>query len=167
MMLPLLALLLAAPVQPLQKPRAPALSRPLTDAEVRQRVDAYLRAIDVLVEPDEWRALGAGAAPLLEQISHDPAALPTRRAQAVWGLVALAPPRLGALLSALAGAEEEPVAVRLAGVRALPALHDRASLEAALRPLLGGAVNAQVRAAAVEELARRNAHTPPQSTRVP
>ena len=167
MILFLLVALLAAPLLPGRLPRGPALSRELDETQLRQRVDACLRSIDDPITPDEWRALGPRAAVLLEEIVRDPAALPTRRAQALWGLVALVGPSALPSLSALAGREEEPLVVRLAAVRALAALSPLDRLEATLRPLLARDAAPGVRKAAAEELARRCSAAVAPSTRRP
>lgn len=144
-----LAALVAAPV-----PRVPApgefVSRQLTDAELRDRVDTFLRTIDVPVEREQWLALGPRAAPLLEQIARDPSELPTRRAQAVTALAWIGGARVNDLLAGLAASEAEPLGVKLAAVRGL-------ATEAALRPLLQGSLDVRVRAVAAEQLVEKSA----------
>jgi hypothetical protein len=155
--LPLAALLLAA--QPAAAPRraVPLVCHELTAVEVRDRVDSYLRAIDVEIDADEWRALGPAAVPLLESVARDPAALPTRRAHALSALALVAGPASAGLLGAVAAGEDEPLGVRLAAVQGLGAATAGSGLTAALRPILESARDPRVRAAAARQLAERGA----------
>jgi len=157
LVVPLTALLLAA--QPAAAPRraAPLACHELTAAEVRDRVDSYLRAIDVEIDADEWRALGPAAVPLLETVARDPAALPTRRAHALSALALLAGPSSAELLGSIAAREDEPLGVRLAAVRGLGAATAAGGLTAALRPILEAARDPRLRAAAARQLAERDA----------
>ena len=157
LVVPLTALLLAA--QPAAAPRraAPLACHELTAAEVRDRVDSYLRAIDVEIDADEWRALGPAAVPLLETVARDPAALPTRRAHALFALALVAGPASAELLGAVAAGEDEPLGVRLAAVQGLGAATAASGLTVALRPILESARDPRVRAAAARQLAERGA----------
>jgi hypothetical protein len=148
----LLALLLSAPL-PAPPPREPLACRELTDAERRERIDSYLRTIDVPVDPDAWTALGPGAAPVLEEIARDPRALPTRRAQAVSALAIVSGASASALLAELAAREDEPITVRLSAVRGLAAVTAPDRLPDVLRPVLEGARDPRIRAAAARHLA--------------
>jgi HEAT repeat protein len=152
----LAALLLAPPVG--AAPAAPqaAVCLELSTVELERRVDAYLQAIDVAIDPEQWRALGPKAAPLLEQIASDPVALPTRRAQALWGLVHVAGPQASTVLGQLASREDQPFVVRHAAVRGLGQVASPEQLEGALRPIQQNALDARLRAAAAEELVRRS-----------
>jgi len=135
-------------------PAAAPVSQNLTDAELSDRVDAYLRTIDEPVTPDEWRALGPKAIPLLEGIAADPRALPTTRAQALWALIYLEGARASQVLRRAAQEESLPLSVRLAGVRGLAAVTPPETLEQTLRPVLEGANDARVRAVAAERLVK-------------
>lgn len=148
-------LLLAAPPPSLRPAAAPAECRPLGDEELRARVDSFLRALDVPVEPAAWRALGPRAVPLLERAAQEVGALPTRRAQALWGLVHLQGPAATSLAAALAAREGEPLVVRFAAVRGLEAVAPAGALEEALGTLLERAADARLRALSAQVLARR------------
>jgi HEAT repeat protein len=130
-----------------------ALAAPLTDAEVRERVDSWLGAIDRPVPAPAWRELGAAAVPHLEAALRSDE-LPTRRAAAVNGLAAIGGPRARAAILDAANAEEQRFVVRAAALRAAPRLVPRAELAGALRPALEKARSPQVRATAAGVLAR-------------
>lgn len=117
----LVSLLLAAPVAG-AAPGSAARCEVLSGAQVRERVEGLLRAIDVEVAPDAWRTLGAQAIPALEAVVADRQALPTRRARALWGLVHVAGRAAGPVLAARAADAAEAPAVRRAAVRGLAAV---------------------------------------------
>jgi HEAT repeat protein len=129
--------------------------RERTDAELRARIDAYLRTIDVPVDADDWLALGPDAAPMLAAIARDPRALPTRRAQALAALAIVSGPGASPLLGELAAGEDEPLGVRLSAVRGLAGVPAPEKLQPALRPLLESARDVRIRAAAARGLAER------------
>ncbi|HUJ27622.1 MAG TPA: hypothetical protein VLW85_16470 [Myxococcales bacterium] len=123
----------------------------ISDAEVREKANAYLGAIDRAVSADQWRALGPRAAEVLEPIASDPQALPTRRAQAIDGLAAAAPARAAAIAPRLARDAKQPLVVRVAAVHATGGVSANAVAE--LKPVLQGA-HAGLRAEAAEVLSR-------------
>jgi hypothetical protein len=149
------ALLLSAPRLPPVAPASPAVCLDLTDAQLAERVGDYLKVIDVPIDPDQWRALGPRAAPLLEQIVNDPGALPTRRAQALWALVQITGLQAQGQLGRLALREDQPFVLRQAAVRGLAAVAAPGQLEAALRPIMERAGDGRLRAAAAHELVLR------------
>jgi hypothetical protein len=147
-------LLLVSPVPPLA-PASPVVSLDLTDAQLAERVADYLKVIDVPIDPDQWRALGPKAAPLLEQVVSNPGALPTRRAQALWALVQVTGLQAKDLLDRVALREDQPFVLRQAAVRGLAAVVAPGQVEAALRPIMERAGDGRLRAAAAHELVRR------------
>jgi hypothetical protein len=157
--LTLLAALLAAPGPARGRPApadapaaAPAAPLELSDAELRDRVQAYLGAIDRPVRDESWRALGPAAIPhLVAALGSDD--LPTRRAAAAHGLAAIGGDRARAALLEHARAEGEPYVVRAASLRGAARVVSPADAAAALGPVLAGARSALVRAAAAEALA--------------
>jgi hypothetical protein len=153
--LALSALLLSAPhVAPLA-PASPVVCLDLTDAQLAERVGDYLKVIDVRIDPDQWRALGPKAAPLLEQVASDPGALPTRRALALWALVQITGLQAQDLLGRLALKEDQPFVLRQAAVRGLATVAAPGDVETALRPIMERAGDSRLRAAAAHELVRR------------
>ena len=112
------------------------------------QVEALLGAYEG-VAPDQWRALGAAAAPILVSIATDHDALPTRRARSVDGLAALGSGE--ATMRGLANSNREPLIVRMSAVRGLSQVLSQAALIDALRPLLQDA-SSQVRGVAAETL---------------
>jgi len=154
------SLLLALPPPPRNtapaqqaSPQQPAQEQ-LTDEEIRERIDTFLRTIDTRISPEQWRALGPRGAAVLEQIAQDPKLFPTRRAKAVTGLSAIGSPSSSAVLLALAGSPQAPLTVRLAAVHGAADVVPSAQLATALKPVLEGAENPHVRAAAAEVLSR-------------
>src|SRR5438105_1332228 len=85
----------------------------------RRRVDALLGVRDVAVSSEQWRSLGAAAGAILENIASDSNTLPTRRARALEGIVALRTDRLNELLVRFAHSEDEPLVLRMSAVRGL------------------------------------------------
>jgi HEAT repeat protein len=145
------------PIPPVEKeapaPLQPAQRAPADEGEVRESVEALLGS-RAAVSPERWRRLGPRALPVLESIAGDPKALPTRRARAVEGLVALGSSRAPSLLTRLAQSDDEPFVVRLAAVRGAGRALSAPRRLSALRPVLEKAPDAHLRAAAAEVLAR-------------
>jgi hypothetical protein len=156
----LLASLLCA--LPPARPRAPAPAtgpdtapaEQLTDEQIRERVDAFMGTIDTRTTPEQWKALGARGAAMLEQIAQDTKVLPTKRAKAVAGLSEIGESSSSAVLLGLAGSEQAPLTVRLAAVQGAPGVLPQAQVAAALKPVLEGARDGHVRGAAAEVLSR-------------
>lgn len=131
-----------------------AATAPASAEERAALVEAYLGAIDRVVPPEAWRALGPEAVPALAEVAGDPRAMPSRRAAALQGLAALGGEAAEAAHLAQLRAAEAPRIVRLAATRGLGRLLDPARLAAELAPVLdepdGG-----LRRAAAEVLAER------------
>lgn len=87
--------------------------------ELRERVDGLLGAYRA-VTVAEWRALGPEAAPLLDRVARDRAALPTRRARALAALGAVRAAAAGPLIRELAAERTAPPVLRCAAVDAAP-----------------------------------------------
>jgi HEAT repeat protein len=151
----LLATLLAAPAGLQSRPPAgtTVTGRP---EQVRAQVETYLDSIDTPVRPEQWRALGPDAAPVLEAIAQDPKKLPTRRARALAALAVVGSPRASKLIVTIAQSESEKSVVRMSALRAAGDLLDPAGLVVAVKPVLEGAKDTRVRAAAAGVLARRS-----------
>src|SRR5690242_7525376 len=81
-----LALLSAAPPEPACTPGVGACA-PATP-EVREKVRAYLGAIDQPIAPETWRALGPGAETVLAEVATSGEEFPSRRGLALEGLAA-------------------------------------------------------------------------------
>lgn len=153
----LIAALLAGPASVRSRPRAdpaaPVAVQKLSPEELRAEVKSYLGSIDTPISDARWRSLGPGAAPLLEPVIDDPKALPTDRARALEGLVAVSPERAQALVVKLAQGEDEPVVVRVAALHGAARLLGPRRLLAAVKPVLEGAKEPGMRATAAEVLA--------------
>jgi len=157
--LTLLAAVLAAPGPARGGPAAAGSTTPpapatlsLSDAELHERVQAYLGAIDRPVRDESWRALGPAAIPELEAaLASDD--LPTRRASAAQGLAAIGGDRARTALVAHARAEGDPFVVRAASLRGAARVVPPAEAATELGPVLTGARSASVRAAAADALA--------------
>jgi hypothetical protein len=108
---------------------------PASDAELRQRIEAYLGFFETAVPESHWRALGPKAGPVLEEIANGKG-LPTRRAKALEGLVAMRGKDTPALLSRFSLDEKQPLLVRLTAVRGLAQLTPDGGLLERLRPVL-------------------------------
>jgi hypothetical protein len=144
------------PARPVATPSASdaAPAQQVADEELQQRIATMLGTIDTRISADEWRALGPRGAAILEQLAQDPKVLPSRRAGAVAGLSAIGASSSSSVLLGLARSEAAPLAVRLAAVLGTAGVIPPAQLGAALRPVLEGARNGQVRGAAAEVLSR-------------
>ncbi len=166
--LALLLALAAAPEmdRPPPAPRAPAPATSAsteagtnapapTDAELQERIDSYLGAIDTPVTGAHGQALGPRAVPVLESVVRDPTALPSRRARAVEALSQIGGARAEKVVLDVARSEAEPFGVRAVALRAAPRLLSTKDLSTELRPVLEGAREAPVRATAAEVLAER------------
>jgi HEAT repeat protein len=151
----LLATLLAAPAG-LQNRPPPGTTVTARPERVRAQVESYLDSIDTPVRPDQWRALGPDAAPVLEAIAQDPKKLPTRRARALAALAVVGSPRAPQLIINLAQRESEKSVVRMSALRAAGELLDPAGLVVAVKPVLEGAKDTRVRATAAGVLAKRS-----------
>ena len=81
------------PAESAAGPLRPGAASAATDEDIRRRLDALLNLRDGAISPAQWRTLGPRANPLLEQVTTDQDALPTRRARALEGLVALGSPK--------------------------------------------------------------------------
>jgi CSLREA domain-containing protein len=114
----------------------------------RVQVDALLGAYEG-VEPEQWRGLGAAAAPILESIALDPGALATHRARSLDGLAALGSGE--ATMRSLANSNAAPLIVRMSAMHGLGQILPEAALIAALRPLLR-VPHSQLRGIAAETL---------------
>src|SRR4051794_27064900 len=73
-------------VSPSASPEAPAA---LSDAELADRVEAYLHVIDTPVTASQWKQLGPRATALLEARALDKEQLPTVRSRALEGLASV------------------------------------------------------------------------------
>jgi hypothetical protein len=149
--------LVAAPRAPRGSPppQQPVQEEQLSDAELRDRVDTYLGAIDRPIPAARWKALGPRAAPILEEVIADQSQFPSRRAKALDGLVAAAPDRAASLVGKLARDEKQPTVVRVAAVRGAGEVLPPAKAMTELRPVLRGAKSTGMRAHAAEVLARK------------
>jgi len=90
-----------------------------TDPEVRARVEGLLGAYRA-VTVAEWRALGPGAAPVLEAVARDARTLPTWRARALAALGVVRPTAAAPLVRQLASDTAAPALLRSAAVDASP-----------------------------------------------
>jgi hypothetical protein len=130
---------------------------PLQHDDPRGAVDGLLGSRDGAVSPERWRKLGPQAATILEEIAADGQALPTRRARALEGAVALRSPHSSTLVVKLAQSEAEPFVVRLAAIRGVGRVLRPARQLPALLPALEKASDPHLRAAAAEVLSRQQA----------
>jgi HEAT repeat protein len=141
---------------PRDRPAAAAEPQPTShsEQEVREQVEAYLGNIDTPISLERWRALGAQAAPILEEIANSASELPTRRARALEGLSAVGGPDVATRMFQIAQSEEEPPVVRISAIRGAGRLVNSRKLVPALRPLLEKSPDLHIRAIAAEVLAR-------------
>jgi hypothetical protein len=126
----------------------------LTDEEIRERIDTFMRTIDTRIPAEQWRALGPRGAAILEEMAQDANQLPTRRAAAVVGLSAIGSPTSASVLLSLAQSAREPLNVRLTAVHAAAGVVPSSQLTATLKPVLETSDDQRVRAAAAEVLSR-------------
>jgi hypothetical protein len=152
----ILAALIAAPRPPrgAAGPEKPPAQQQLSDAELRERVETYLGAIDRPIPAERWKALGPGAGPLLEAVIADSSQFPTRRAKAVDGLVAAAPDRAAQVVGKLARDEKQPGVVRVAAMHGAARIFPSPRALSELRPVLQTARTAGLRAEAAELISR-------------
>jgi hypothetical protein len=153
-----LALFLLAPAARAADPavaRIGAAAERAQVPDVRARVETYLESIDTPISDERWRALGASAAAVLEEIAQDRTRLPTRRARAVSALAVVGAERSRQVMLALARNEDEAGMVRTSAVHAAASMMDGPAAMESLRPLLERATDLRVRAAAAEAMARR------------
>jgi len=142
------------------RPHAPAVTGETTattemrDAEVAQRVQTYLGALDRPVPADRWRALGPRAVPILAGIAEDPQALPSRRAKALGALSILGGTSAQRTILDVARSEAVPFSVRASAIEASGRVLAARDLSRELKPILERAADAPVRAVAAETLAR-------------
>lgn len=141
---------------------AGAASVPATD--LQQRIDALLRTRDVPVKTQQWRALGSAALPELERLAADRSELPTRRARAIEGMVALGSPRAPKLLVELSQSEAEPFVVRMSAIRGTGRTLSASRQLVALRPVLQGAKDPSLRGVTAEVLSRHPSSCPAVTT---
>jgi hypothetical protein len=151
----LLAALIATPKPPRTAPVPLDAAQELSDAEVRERVQAYLGAIDRPVSAASWKALGPKAAPVLEAVIADGAEFPSTRAKAVDGLVAVAPDRAAAVVGTLSRDEQQPAVVRVAAMHGAAQVLPSQRTVSELRPVLRTAKSAGLRAEAADVLSRK------------
>ena len=131
---------------------APAAGAP-PDASLRQAVETYLGSIDTPIPPARWKALGPGAPAVLAAVARDSSRLPSSRARAVSALAEIGGPEAVQVAEELAFAEG-PFAVRVAALEAVGRVLSPGEVGAALSPVVKGAKEARVRAAAALALAR-------------
>jgi hypothetical protein len=155
----LLAVLLAAPRLPHGQHRdSPAAAEvQLSPDELRGRIDGYLGSIDRPITAGNWRALGPRAAQVLEPIATDARELPSRRARALEGLIAVAPDRAAQMVGAIARNENEPVVLRVAALHGAGEVLPAARALSELKPVLQGAKSAGMRGVAAEVLSLQKA----------
>ena len=151
------AALLAVPRAPRSAPapEQPVEQEQLSDAELRERIEANLAALDRPATGAEWKALGLPAGPILESIVADESQLPSRRAKALDGLVAADPARASRMVGTIAKDERQPVVVRVAAMRGAGRVLPSARALRELRPVLRSARSAGLRAEAADVLARK------------
>jgi hypothetical protein len=147
----LIAALLAGP----RVHSGPAPTIPtLTDDELRDKIHAYLGAIDTPIPEDHWRALGPRAAAVLEPIVTDTNAMPSRRAKAIDGLVAAAPDKAARLVGKLARDDAQPTVVRVAALHGAAKVFSSSRLVTEVKPVMQRAPEAGLRGEAAEVLSR-------------
>jgi HEAT repeat protein len=152
-----LALLAAAAPEPACTPppgAAACAPAPAATAEVREKVRAYLGAIDRPIPPGTWLALGPGAETVLAEVA-DSDDFPSRRSLALEGLAAFGGPRAEALHRRLAAAGAAPAPVRRAAIRGLARILAADRLPDALRPYLESDPDGSIRTTAAQALATR------------
>jgi len=123
-------------------------------ADLHQQIHALLATRDVPVTPQQWRVLGPAALPELERLAADRSELPTRRARAIEGIVALGSPRAPKLLVRLSRSEDEPYVVRMSAIRGTGRTLSASRQLVALQPVLEGAKDPALRGVTAEVLSR-------------
>jgi HEAT repeat protein len=123
--------------------------------DARPIIDSYLGSIDTPIGADRWRALGPAAIPTLAAISRDRGQLPSRRARALEGLALAGGDAAAPVLVEVLARADEPPAVRAGALRGVGVVLDGARLVAVVAPVMDGAADPHVRAAAAEVLATR------------
>jgi hypothetical protein len=126
----------------------------MSDAEVAQRVQTYLGALDRPVSADRWRALGPRAVPILAGIARDSQALPSRRAKALGALSVLGGTSAQQTILDVARSDVVPFSVRASAIEGAGRLLAAKDLSRELKPIMEHAAHAPVRAVAAETLAR-------------
>lgn len=152
-MITLLCAVLALMRPPQPAPAAEAPRPPANQAELRQRIETYLGYFETSVPEAHWKALGPAAVPILNDIAQT-GGLPSRRAHALGGLVALQGKDAQPLLSKLSLDDAQPLIVRLVAVRGLAHVTPDSALVGKLRPVLQ-VKDDRVGSEAAEALARR------------
>jgi len=150
----ILATLLAFPHP--KSPAPPASSAapaPLSDDELRQRIEGFLDNIDTRIPAEHWKALGARGADLLLPIAQDASGLPSRRARALGGAVLAAPERAAPVAAALAQDDAQPAVVRIAALRGVGRTATAAAATQSVAKVLRTARDAGVRGVAAEVMA--------------
>ncbi len=140
----LAAALLAAP---------PATTTPPASAEVRERVEELLGAIDTPISAERWKALGPDAVPVLAEIASSGDRRPSVRSGALSALAGADRGQAESVARALVDSPDAPLPVRRTAVRTLGHVLGPARLRAALAPVLRAAPVA-LRSVAAETLAR-------------
>jgi hypothetical protein len=162
MMLAAVAVLLMSQMQhaplhgaPASPPPASAVAAPLSDEEVRSRVNAYLGAIDTAVPESVWKGLGPRAAGVLLEIFADKNEPSYRRARALGVLSVVAPQQAAKVAPGAAADEQEAYLVRLTAVKAAQRSLADAPFHGAMTELLRNAQDPRVRSRAALSLAER------------
>jgi hypothetical protein len=126
-----------------------------SDAEVAERVDAYLSAIDRPIAPERWRALGPRGAAALAAIASDRGQFPSKRARAVSALSAIGGAQAKRVALELAKSGREAFSVRAAALETASRLASAQELAREITPVLQGAREAPLRAVAADVLSNR------------
>lgn len=129
-------------------------------ADLHQQIDTLLRTRDAPVTAQQWRALGPAALPELERLAADRSELPTRRARAIEGIVALGSRKAPKLLVRLSQSEQEPFVVRMAAIRGTGRTLSASRRLVALQPVLEGATDPALRGVTAEVLSRNSSGCP-------
>ena len=129
---------------------------PVSDAEVRVRVEALLGTIDRTIPAARWKALGPAAIPVLAEIAASEGRRPSTRSKALGALSVAAPAHAEPIARALVDAPDAPLTVRETAVRTLGRVLSPAQLRAALAPVLRAALPVGLRSVAAETLARHS-----------
>lgn len=143
-----------------QLPAIDAGTAPPAAADLHQQIDTLLRTRDVPVTAQQWRALGPAALPELERLAADRSELPTRRARAIEGIVALGSPRAPKLLVRLSRSEDEPSVVRMSAIRGTGRTLSASRQLVALQPVLESAKDPALRGVTADVLSRHASSCP-------